>query len=341
MNGTMRGTTARIGARAQRDTVSDGAGPRLVRWLAVATTLLMIVVLLQGTLVTNTGSQAGCGDSWPLCRGKIIPELSGVQGAATLIEFSHRLMVPLATTMILALSAGMWWFWRRRTEVMILVPGMIVFLLLQAVLGAMAVMWPTSATVLAMHFGISLLAFASVLLSAAFVLEVGGADAVRDRALPDRIKALIWATFACTYVQVYLGAYVRHVGASLACPDWPLCRGSLVPHFDQYVAAQYGHRLGALLLSLMIGWLWWWLRSLRATRPDLYRAAGLAGILVILQAASGGIVVLSQLAILSTLLHSFLITLLFGVLAYLCYHSLRRPAGATVETPVPPADAGR
>lgn len=344
MNGTMHGMTTARDPRAGRAALTARAGVRLVRWLAVATTLVMIVVLLQGTLVTNTGSQAGCGDTWPLCRGEIIPELSGVQGAATLIEFSHRVMVPLVTTMILALSAGMWWFWRRRLEVKILVPGMIVFLLLQAVLGGMAVMWPTSATILAMHFGVSLLAFTSVLLSAAFVLEESGADAVRDRPIAGGLRALIWGTFAWTYIQVYLGAYVRHTDASLVCPDWPLCRGVLVPRLDQppysghpllrqLMEAQVGHRLGAVVLTLLIAWLWWRTRSLRAARPDLFWAANLAIILVLAQVVSGGIVVLSTLAILSTLLHSFLITLLFGTITYLCYHSLRRPGAVATQTP--------
>lgn len=329
MNTSVQGTHIRPAVQADGRALAARAWVRLLRWLGVATTLVMVVVLLQGTLVTNTGSQAGCGDTWPLCRGTIIPELSGVQGAATLIEFSHRVVVPLVTTMILALAAGMWWRWRRRLEVRILVPGMIVFLLLQAVLGGMAVMWPTSATILALHFGISLLAFSSVLLSMVFVLEVDRVEAVRDRVIAHTLRTLIWATFAWTYVQVYLGAYVRHAGASLACPDWPLCRGSLLPHMDQYVGAQFAHRLGALLLTVLILSMWWQVRRIRATRPDLYRAATAAGILVLAQVVSGGIVVLSELAILSTLLHSFLITLLFGTLSYLCFHTLPRPATRT------------
>ncbi|HWE61914.1 MAG TPA: COX15/CtaA family protein [Chloroflexota bacterium] len=340
MERSVPGTATRITSRARRAGLAITALERPVRWLAVATTLVMVVVLLQGTLVTNTGSQAGCGDTWPLCRGKLIPELSGVQGAATMIEFSHRVVVPLVTTMILLLSAGMVLLWRRRSEVKVLVPAMIAFLFLQAILGAMAVMWPTSATVLALHFGISLLAFASVFLSTAFVLEAGGADAVRDRPVPTGLRALIWVTFAWTYIQIYLGAYVRHTSASLACADWPLCQGALVPHLDQYVGVQFGHRLGAVVLTLLIAGLWWQARRIRAGRPDLHGAALAAIVLVVLQAISGGIVVLSRLAILSTLLHSFLITLLFGAVSYLCYHSMRRPAQARAAVPASAAMTG-
>lgn len=314
-------TASLIKAAGDRPTAQRGLHG-LVAWLGVASTLVMLVVLLQGTLVTNTGSQAGCGDTWPLCKGKIIPELSGVASAATLIEFTHRIMVPLATLLIVAFSGGLVLHWRTRIEVKVLVPSMLFFLLLQALLGGLAVMYPTSAGVLALHFGVSLLSFASVLLASVFVIELGGGERVRDIATPDGFRILVWGTLLFTYLQVYLGAYVRHVGASLACIDWPLCRGSILPPLDQYVVAQLGHRFGALLLTLLVCWLWLAARSIRRLRPDLFRVATLALFLVLLQIVSGGIVVLSLLATLSTLLHSLLITLFFGCVSILCYHSV-------------------
>lgn len=316
---------------------------RFLRRLGVIATLGMIVVLQQGTLVTNSGSAAGCGNTWPLCHGKIIPEFQGVEGAATLIEFTHRVAVPIETTLILILTAGLLWLWRGRREVRFLAPGMIVFLLLQAVLGGAAVMWPTSAPVLAAHFGISLIAFASVLLATIFVLEMGGAEPVRDRPVPAGLRVRIWGTLVLTYVVVYLGAYVRHTNSSLACIDWPLCNGAVVPPLVPGVTEQMIHRCGAAVLVLAIVWLVWDARRARQTRPDLYRMALASLALVLLQAVSGGIVVYARLAVLSTLLHSLLITLLFGTLCSMCYHILPRPAAvrqAAVPSPrVAPAQA--
>lgn len=317
------GVAQRIRDRAAGENVR-----RLLVWLGAATTVVMAIVLLQGTLVTNTGSQAGCGDSWPMCRGKIIPELTGVAGAATLIEFSHRIVVPIVSTMILALAGGVWWLWRSRLEARLLAPAMIVFLFLQAILGGLAVKYPTSPEILALHFGISLLAFSSVLLTAAFVREASGGDALRDHPLGSAQRWLIFGTFAFTYVEVYLGAYVRHVGASLACLDWPLCNGALVPHFGYDVGPQFVHRLGAATLTTLIAALWWQARRMRRERPDLHAAARAALALVLLQAASGGVVVVSRLAVLSTLLHSFLVTLLFGTLSFMCYRAIPRPVAA-------------
>ena len=44
---------------------------------------------------------------------------------------------------------------------------------------------------------------------------------------------------ATTYVLLVFGASVRVHGAGLACPDWPLCFGEVVPEIDFAV----GHQL--------------------------------------------------------------------------------------------------
>jgi cytochrome c oxidase assembly protein subunit 15 len=297
-----------------------------LRWLAVVAAIGMCFVLQQGTLVTNSGSAAGCGNTWPLCHGQVLPEFSGVGGAATLIEFTHRVAVPIESTLIIVLAASMLWLWWQRWEARILAPAMIVFLFLQAILGALAVAFPTSAGVLAAHFGISLLAFASIVLSAAFVLEIDGAEALRDLPLSPRLTWAIRGSLVYTYAVVYLGAYVRHVGASLSCLDWPLCNGRVVPRFVGGVATQFAHRIGAGLLVLLVLGLFLALRSHQAQRPDLYLASVACLVLVMLQALSGALVVETRVAVISTLVHAFFVSLLFAAQAYLWLHTISRPA---------------
>jgi len=72
-------------------------------------------------------------------------------------------------------------FWRRRREVQVLVPLMLLFLFLQAALGALAVVFdPTPPEILAAHFGVSLLSFVSILLVAIFLFEEKTTDRLRD-----------------------------------------------------------------------------------------------------------------------------------------------------------------
>ncbi len=312
---------------------------RLLKSLAVATTLVMFIVLVMGALVTNTGSGHGCSNTWPLCNGKFIPEFT----VAALIEWSHRTVTALVTVLILALSAGTLALYRRRREAQVLVPLMIVFLMAQAVLGAIAAGVHETAAVLALHFGVSLISFASIVLTTAFVFEAGGADTVRDRPVPARLRLSILGLIVFTYVVTYLGAYTRHSGASLACLDWPLCGQrpfSTIPSMAWLVTVQEGHRVVAALLALAVAGLWLVARRDRAERPDLYRGATAALVTVVLQSLAGGLVVLSRLDLFTTLLHAALVSLLFASLAYLVYHLIPRRVCLPRRASAPPVRSG-
>src|SRR5579872_2766286 len=131
---------------------------RLLKILSVVTAAGLFLVQMQGVLVTVSGSAAGCGGDWPLCNGQVVP---GSFTLHSLTEFGHRVLVPPVTLCVLGTSFGMLAFWRKRRETLVLVTLMIGFLLLQAALGALAVVYPTSPIILALHYGIALVAFAS------------------------------------------------------------------------------------------------------------------------------------------------------------------------------------
>jgi cytochrome c oxidase assembly protein subunit 15 len=303
----------------------------LVKRLAVLATVGMFVVLVSGSTVTNTGSGEGCGTSWPLCNGEFIPEFA----VATAIEYSHRAITSIEGLLILATSAGVWRFWRGRREVRALVPLMLFFLVLQAGLGQRAVKYPTSDEVLALHFGVSLIAFASVLLTTLFIHGLdNGADALRDRPAPPVVRWGAWGLAAYTYGVVYLGAYVNHTGSSLACLDWPLCNGSVFPGFAGPVGIAFSHRVAAAVMLLLVGWLFLWTWRRRAERPDLAWAAAAALALLLLQSLSGAAVVWTRLSLASALTHGALVTLLFGALSYCCLQVLPRPLAVSRQAPV-------
>src|SRR4029077_5754433 len=100
------------------------------------------------------------GRSWPLCHGQFIPEFA----VATLIEFSHRAVAGVAGILVVAFAVGAMMIFWPRVEIRVLGPLMIGFLLLQAGMGAWAVLYPQMPGVIALHFGISSIAFVAVLL---------------------------------------------------------------------------------------------------------------------------------------------------------------------------------
>ena len=60
----------------------------------------MVLVILWGAVVRATGSGAGCGNHWPLCNGDFVPQHPRL---ATIIEFTHRSMSGICTTLLAGL----------------------------------------------------------------------------------------------------------------------------------------------------------------------------------------------------------------------------------------------
>jgi len=279
--------------------------------LAVVATVGMFVVLVMGATVTNTGSEHGCGRSWPLCHGQFVPQFA----VRTFIEFSHRAVVGVESILIIALAAAaLMLYWRRR-DVRVLSIVMVLFLFLQAGLGAWAVMAPQLAIVLALHFGVSLVAFASVLLTAVVIFEAGSSDPV---SVAPALRAAVWGLTGYSYVVVYLGAYVRHTEADLACSGWPLCNGAVLPPLTAGVGTALIHRIAAAVLVIGIAYLVLVTRRIRDLRPDLYRGAWLSLIAVCLQALAGASIGWTNEDLFSTLAHAGMAGLLFASLTYLC-----------------------
>ncbi|CAA9546056.1 MAG: Heme A synthase, cytochrome oxidase biogenesis protein Cox15-CtaA [uncultured Thermomicrobiales bacterium] len=285
------------------------------RRLAIVSAVGMLIVLLMGARVTATGSGDGCGNDWPLCHGGFLP----ADTFESLTEYSHRLVTGIEGIVVLATTILAWPLRKRHPEFRVLIPAMMGTLILQSLMGAAAVRWPTSPEVMATHFGISLICLASASLVAFILIDARRPD--RDRTMDSGgtiagFRWLLIATFVMSIVVAYSGAYVRHTNSELACATWPSCTGELVPRIDQTPPGiQTLHRVLAGVISLMIGGIALWAYRLRQTRPDLQALAFAALVIVFFQVIVGAIVVYSGLQLLATLAHAGLMATLFVVLS--------------------------
>ncbi len=303
---------------------------RAVAWLGVVASLGMFAVLVMGETVTTTGSAEGCGHDWPLCHGRFIPDFA----VATAIEFSHRAVTGVEGILIVALTVGVLLLWRERRAVRVLAPLMLGALLLQAGMGAWAVKYPQQPVVLALHFGISLVALASVVLTAVYVWQVDRPGALPARIAPRAVRWVTWATALYVYLLVYSGAYIRHVGAAGACPGWPLCGSSPVATASG-PAVNLVHRFAAALALLLAVGLAIGYRRLAAQRTDLVRGAWILVVCLVGQAASGAYLVLSHWGLGGELAHAAVTGITFTAIAYLCYRTVLGPQ--TEPAPAAPA----
>jgi cytochrome c oxidase assembly protein subunit 15 len=114
---------------------------------------------------------------------------------------------------------------------------------------------------------------------------------VRD----DRVlQQLTMLTTAMIYAQILAGATMRHNDAGLAIPDFPWAFGQLIPpHWDFKIALHFAHRVGALIVTILVlaatGHVFYHHRQ----RKELVRPSALLLGLLTLQITLGALTVLS------------------------------------------------
>ena len=111
---------------------------------------------------------------------------------------------------------------------------------------------------------------------------------------PIRLRRWIWKLAIATLLLMAVGSATRVMNAGLACPDWPLCYGQLVPRqqMNLRVFLEWFHRLDAMVIGLMAIALaaqaWWCRRDLPSWLP--WATTG-ALALIVVQGGLGGLTV--------------------------------------------------
>jgi cytochrome c oxidase assembly protein subunit 15 len=264
---------------------------------------LVVLLIAAGALVKSKEAGLSVPD-WPLSYGSLNPPrwwtIENVRA-----EHGHRLIAGTVAflTVLLAVQFG-----RRepRAWVRRIAYLAVAAVFAQALLGGITVLMFLPTAVSVSHAGLAQL-FLGLVVTLAMVTSKTWlrADFTLHRAAARRRLAwLATAVAGVVYVQILLGAVMRHSGAGLAIPDFPLVFGGLVPaRFDSGIAIHYAHRVGAVLvLALVIATLWQVLRRFREERAVLLGAVVMA-ILVAVQIGLGGAVVLTSRAVVPNTVH--------------------------------------
>jgi len=292
-----------------------------LKWLSYITCLVMFFATFGGMVVTKTDSGLGCGQEWPLCNGKFVPAYT----VASMIEYSHRAVSGMAGLAALASLLAFWRYKRDRKDLMAYVIGTSVFVVVQAIMGALAVVKPQSAAIMALHFGFSLIAFAcSVMLALGMRRLEQAKESIGREGLPRVSKGFrnfVWGTTIYSYVVVYVGAFVSHTDSREGCSGWPLCNGEVIPELSGGVGIAFMHRVAALLLLIVVAVMGHFAYWRNRDNREIQMLGLSATLLCLLQVISGAIIMATmhneEVYIFSALGHTLLISALFGVLCYL------------------------
>ncbi|CAM3048328.1 heme A synthase [Paenibacillus sediminis] len=291
-----------------------------LKWLSYVTCLVIFFVTLGGNLVTKTDSGLGCGREWPLCHGQFVP----AHTVASLIEYSHRAVSGFAGIAVLVTFLAFWRYSKDRRDLQIFSFLALFFVIVQAFMGALAVIKPQSALVLAFHFGFSLIAFASSVMLVFGARNKEKAQVNQDAHLPRISKGLrnfTWLVLIYSYIVVYIGAYVSHTYSAGACAGWPLCNGRIVPELTGSVAIAFIHRVAAMILFIGVAILAHFMYHNNHGNRELQVLSIAAVVLCLLQILSGAAIIFTlydpERYIFAALAHNLIISLLFSVLSYL------------------------
>ena len=319
-----------MASSADMHSATDWRWRRRFSVLTVCTTVLLIC---WGGVVTSIGAGMAFPD-WPTSLGSynfINPVDEWWTVPAYLAEHGHRLIASLVGLLTVVLAGWTWWAdpraWMRWLGV-----GAVVLVIVQGILGGLRVLW-VSLDLALVHACVAQLFFALLVAMTLFTTETWrtGRGTLGQTGPAQRLRRLAYISTAAIYVQIVLGALLRHPGGGVSGGFTAVhVTGSFVvvglvlatfvlteKHFDQNPVvrrAAWG-LLGAMGLQFVLG---------------------LAALVVMLyeQSQSG----LSLAPVLLTVSHLVVGALLFGASIVMTLLVARRPGATAVDGAAPSAE---
>jgi cytochrome c oxidase assembly protein subunit 15 len=206
-------------------------------------------------------------------------------------EHSHRLIASTVgfLTVILAI-----WTWRLEPRAWVRKLGFAALgaVILQGLLGGITVLLFLPPAVSIGHAGLAQIFFC-LTITMALVTSPGWKNAVQPVEDP-MLHKVAAVTTALVYTQILIGATMRHNDAGLAIPDFPLAFGHVIPPvWNAGVAFNFAHRMGALVVTLMVIATSSHVLYHHSQRRDLARPALLLILFVFVQVTLGAFVIWS------------------------------------------------
>jgi cytochrome c oxidase assembly protein subunit 15 len=349
---------------------SDANKYRKLVWLAVFLTFDLIVF---GGFTRLTDSGLGCPD-WPGCYGLANPFLahehiaaaeellpSGpVTVAKAWIEMIHRYLAMGIGVLITTLMAKAWIEWRRNRGAAFapaLPTALFLFVCLQGAFGAWTVTMKLQPVIVTIHLllGVGLLALLAWMGGREDYLVKPRHGGAGNPAALRRVRVLALASGVLLAVQVALGGWVSTNYATLACSDFPLCGGQVVPPMDfehgftlwrelgktaaghylpfaALTAIHWVHRNFALVVTIVLGLAVWRAWPVPALRPTARNIA----IVLAAQAATGMATVFFNFPLAIAVMHNAgaaLLVLLVTMLNYKTKFELETAERTSAQPP--------
>lgn len=325
-------------------------------WLhryAIFVSVCTLGLIIAGGLVTSTDSGLAVPD-WPLSYGQVMPPMVG----GIFYEHGHRMV---ATFVGLLTTVLAFWLWRTEDRKWVRMLGWIALggVILQGLLGGLTVLFLLPTAISVSHATLAQSFFCLTV-----VIAMVTSPAFRSHHAPELPVAAYTRRFAvlttaAIFLQLVLGALMRHTQSGLAIPDFPLVYGGLVPPIDhnamvsineyrQYfdlppvelyqLWIHFAHRLGALIATTLVFLSVLHTIQTYGTVQKMREPALFLMVLILMQGLLGALTVWSGKGVEVTTAHVAMGALLLGAsvaFTVRTFHLYRVPVEARTSTAVP------
>lgn len=274
-------------------------------WL---TLIYNVIVVVWGVFLRASKSGDGCGKYWLTCHGEVIPSAPELK---TIIEFSHRVMSGLDFFVVLLLLVFVLVYYKGRRHLRVFAVLSFVFIVTEALIGAGLVLTGNVANTYTAtrplwsigHLINTFLLLGSLSMTAYLLTAGGSLNFSRDR----KLKTVAIAGTSAIILIGITGAI-----ASLTNMLFPstnvieALKRDFAPDSNFLLRIRILHPIGAVLLSVLLGFAAGWVKSRRPDDKTTGRLSGLLSVLLLLQVIVGGVTLLTGAPIVMALVHLLL-----------------------------------
>jgi len=305
--------------------------------LVLTSCILAFIAVVLSAYVRLSDTGLGCTD-WPACyehnalKEKQTAVTDTTRGYTSWQRKLHSQVVMLLGFLSIAIS-GIAWLKRRELRQSPLLPTLLTCLMVfLALFGIWAFSHLPRAIIVPVHLagGVAML----TLLTWIFLRQKFKEESI-EPSIARQWRLFSWMGLILVVIQIVLGGWVSSNFAAIACTDFPLCRGYLLPPMDfsyplgrdtlpltqeKLTAIHWMHRFGAILAAGYLIWLSW-----RLIKLDGMKKLGLSILVfVALQFGLGVSNILFGLPLVGAVLHNAVAMILLVTLVLLNFRLRKR-----------------
>lgn len=222
---------------------------KALRYFSFFVSFSVLLLILKGALVTSHDAGLSVPD-WPTSYGDNMFLFPPSKWTGTIFyEHVHRLLASFVGAMTLILTI---WILiaEKRKWVKVLSVFALVAVILQGILGGVTVLYQLPAAVSSAH-AVLAQTFFIITIILAYSQSAECERRSQSSAAPDTSAqfSLCLSFLIAIFMQLVIGAFMRHTYAGIAVPDFPTMGGSYFPSFDESFLSNINQQRKALHMA--------------------------------------------------------------------------------------------